>query len=100
MRMDEALEWAADYTTRNKLFEPVLNNRGYPDGWKPPTPADKAGIIVGLANEIVKVEDEKFLQGILQELHNAAMQTNEDDMVRYINSIHNSLFKHMHEKGN
>lgn len=50
MNMAEALEWAADYATRNKLFDAPLNQRGYvTDGWKHPTPAEKAEIIKSLA---------------------------------------------------
>ena len=53
MEMSEALEWAADYTVRNKLFDPVVNQRGYSDGWKPPTPAEKMKIIKELAETVV-----------------------------------------------
>ena len=51
MNMQEALEWAADYADRSKLFEPIANQRGYADGWKPPTPAEKARVITELAKE-------------------------------------------------
>lgn len=51
MKMQEALEWAGDYAERNKLFEPVANQRGYADGWKPPSPADKAKVIMDLARQ-------------------------------------------------
>jgi hypothetical protein len=47
--MQEALEWAADYAERNKLFAPVRNERGYADNWKQPTPADKLAVITQLA---------------------------------------------------
>jgi hypothetical protein len=47
--MQEALEWAADYAERNKLFAPIRNERGYADNWKPPTPADKLAVITQLA---------------------------------------------------
>ena len=53
MNKVEALEWAADYADRNKIFEPVRNERGYADGWKIPTPAEKAKIISELAEQIV-----------------------------------------------
>lgn len=49
MNMQEALEWAADYAERNELFKPVANQRGYTDGWKPPTPAEKVSVIKDLA---------------------------------------------------
>lgn len=49
--MQEALEWAADYAQRAKIFEPIRNERGYADGWKPPTPAEKASVITELARE-------------------------------------------------
>lgn len=49
MSMAEALEWAADYAERNKLFAPVTNSRGYADGWKPPTPEEKLRVIQKLA---------------------------------------------------
>jgi len=52
--MDEALEWAADYVERTKIFEPVRNERGYADGWKIPTPAERAKIITDLAKTVVE----------------------------------------------
>lgn len=53
MQPAEAFEWAADYAERAKLFEPVLNSRGYPDGWKPPTPAEKLDVIKRLAESVI-----------------------------------------------
>lgn len=49
MNMVEALDWAAKYAEENKLFAPVLNTRGYPDGWTPPSPEQKLKIIKDLA---------------------------------------------------
>jgi hypothetical protein len=52
MNMQEALEWAADYAQRNKLFEVPTNSRGYPaDGAKSPTPAEKTEVIMHLAGQ-------------------------------------------------
>lgn len=46
-----ALEWAADYAQRHGMFDQPLNARGYPqDGTKPPTPSEKADIILKLAS--------------------------------------------------
>lgn len=53
MRMVEALEWAADFAERSKIFQPVRNERGYADGWKPPTPAERAAVIKDLAETAV-----------------------------------------------
>lgn len=56
MRSDEALEWAADYAERTKIFAPVVNSRGYPDGWKPPTPSEKLAVIKELAAAVTDRE--------------------------------------------
>ena len=93
--MGEALEWAADYATRNKLFEPITNQRGYADNWKPPSPADKAEIITNLAREVMKVDDEKYFQDMMQDLHDAAMLENVPDLTRAVNNIHASLYQHL-----
>lgn len=53
MNRVEAMEWAADYAERSKIFAPITNSRGYSDGWKPPTPAEKARIIAELAETVV-----------------------------------------------
>jgi hypothetical protein len=53
MDMAQALEWAAKFAEDTKLFEPVLNARGYADGWKPPDPHDKSVIITELAKTVV-----------------------------------------------
>lgn len=54
MMMNEALEWAADYCERNKIFEAPKNERGYTrDGWTAPTPAEKARIITDLAKTVL-----------------------------------------------
>jgi hypothetical protein len=58
----EALEWAADYAERNKLFEPALNNRGYPvDGQKPATPEERANIIIKLADQVTESEPVPYI---------------------------------------
>ena len=53
MNKAEAFEWAGDYVERMRLFEPVLNSRGYADGWKPPTPAEKTAVIKELAESVM-----------------------------------------------
>lgn len=51
--MDEALEWAADYAERNKLFEGPVNKNGYTmDGWKSPTAVERVQIITDLARTV------------------------------------------------
>lgn len=79
--MVEALEWAADYADRNKLFEPVVNSRGYADGWKPPTPAEKAQVITKLARDAMpdtsvrEAELRRFLrEGVLHNLDEALVE--------------------------
>lgn len=62
MKMIEALEWAADYAYRSKLFEPPVKSNGYVvDGWKGVTPSEKAAIIKELAETVFysEVDDEK-----------------------------------------
>lgn len=55
MNKVEALEWAADYVVRNKLFDAPVNQRGYPvDGWQNPTPAERAKIISDLADQAMQ----------------------------------------------
>lgn len=57
MDMSEALEWAADYAERAKIFEPPIKANGYvSDGWKPSTPAERTDIIIKLAREAVRGE--------------------------------------------
>lgn len=54
MDMMEALEWAAGYAERTKLFEVPTNGRGYAvDGAKPPTPQEKAAIVKDLALQVL-----------------------------------------------
>lgn len=49
----EALEWAADYCDRQKIFEPPRNDRGYiADGHKMPTVAEKVAIIKEIAEQV------------------------------------------------
>ena len=98
MKMDEALEWAADYAERSKLFEPVVNQRGYADHWTPPSPTDKASIIVALAKEVTVSEDKEYFQAMMQDLHDAAMLQNIPDLTRAINNIHASLYQHLKKK--
>lgn len=60
MKMDEALEWAADYVERNKLFETPLKSNGYPvDGWKPPSVTERVALITDLAKTVVESVDTK-----------------------------------------
>lgn len=95
----ESLEWAADFAARNKLFDAPMKSNGYPvDGWKGPTAEERTSIILSLAKEVMKVEDEKFLQDLLYDLHETSKQTNEDDILRYVNSVHNSVFIYMRGK--
>ena len=52
-----ALEWAADYAERNKMFDVPVTPRGYAVGdAKPPTPEQKAAIIIKLADWIMTEE--------------------------------------------
>jgi hypothetical protein len=54
----EAMEWAARYIEREKLFDAPVNARGYTvDGWKPPTPAEKVRIITEIAEWVMKEND-------------------------------------------
>lgn len=80
MNMNEALEWAADYCERNKLFEPVKNDRGYAhNSWTPPTPAQKLEIISSLAHQVTEsqptqvtsIAESAFLTCVLNDLINA-----------------------------
>lgn len=73
MNMTEALEWAADYAERNKIFEPPVNRAGYVrDGWMVPSPSDRADVIKDLA--YVAVDDQgskahlEFLRKVLTQL--------------------------------
>ena len=59
MNKVEAMEWAADYAERNKLFLPPMKGNGYPvDGWKAPSAAERADIITKLAWQVMD-EDPK-----------------------------------------
>lgn len=52
MNMSEAMEWAADFAVRSKLFDPPIKQNGYAvDGWKAPSSYDKTEIIIKLARE-------------------------------------------------
>lgn len=54
MNMQEALEWAADYCDRNRIFVPPKNERGYDvSGWKPPTPEERVQVIATLAGTAI-----------------------------------------------
>ncbi len=49
----EAMEWAADYAERHKLFEVPQNSRGYPvDGHKHLSASEKAEIIISIAKTV------------------------------------------------
>lgn len=99
MRMDEALEWAADYATRNKIFESEVNQRGYnAEKWAPPSSEEKARIITKLAKEVTTSENEQHLRNVMQDLHDAAMLENVPDLTRAINNIHSSLYQHLRRK--
>lgn len=50
----EALEWAADYADRHKLFEVPTNRNGYPvDGFKQLTPAERVDVLQKLAATVM-----------------------------------------------
>lgn len=64
--MSEALEWAADYCDRTKMFEPPTNARGYVlDGWKAIPPAERANIITNLARTVVDSEGDERIESTL-----------------------------------
>lgn len=82
MDLTEALEWAADYADRNKLFAPPMNQRGYPvDGWQNPTPAERTAIIKDLAQSVY-VSKHPPEQESLRELSKFL-----NDEISYLNSI-------------
>lgn len=101
--MDEALVWAADYAEQAKLFEPVLNARGYSDGWKPPTPAEKSDIILKIARNAMdnggESSDRKFLRAVLHNLAEArvaaSMSSSMTEVQSHLDSIYQTTRQHL-----
>lgn len=55
MNAIEAMEWAADYAARNKLFDPPMKSNGYVvDGYKPITAPEKVDMIIKIAATVVE----------------------------------------------
>lgn len=105
--MSEALEWAADYATRNKLFDAPLNQRGYPmDGWKGPTAEEKRAIITKLARDAYEVDPETsgvamnlFLETILESLDKASSCMSLQDAREWLNAARFPLKSYIERKG-
>lgn len=96
--MDEALEWAADYADRAKLFEPVVNARGYADGWKPPTPSEKADIILKIARNAMddgkeQTGDRRFLRSLLHNINEARMAAHTTNSMTDVRSHLDTLYQ-------
>lgn len=96
--MDEALEWAADYAQRAKLFEAPLNSRGYPvDGYKPVTPSEKADIILKIARNAMdnggESPDRKFLRAVLHNLSEARIDAMDESSLTKALSHMESIYK-------
>jgi hypothetical protein len=101
--MVEALEWAADYAERNKLFDTPMKSNGYPmDGHKPPTPAEKADIILKLARNATDDgprPEIKFLRSVQQNLTEAQIESNTlTDAMAHIESIRRVVSKYLEGK--
>lgn len=86
--MVEAMEWAADFAERSKVFEAPKNDRGYvKDGWTSPSPAERAQVIMDLAATVVerpaKVESPVSLLAIcnLYDEHRAIVTRDGRDQV-------------------
>lgn len=59
MKPEEALEWAADFAERSKIWEAPKNDRGYAkSGWTEPTPAEKVALIIELAATVTDSPNE------------------------------------------
>lgn len=67
MTPTEALEWAADYAERSKIWEPPKDNRGYVKGnWTDPTPAEKVKLIKELAETVIDPQPMLTIDGTHQ----------------------------------
>lgn len=75
--MVEALEWAADYAQRTKLFDVPINSRGYTiDGMKAPDSTERVKIITELAKTVADKPDEamrRLIQAWHDELKDATL---------------------------
>lgn len=94
------MEWAADYAERNKLFEPPKNERGYArDGYKFPTPSEKANIIIELAQTVTEdpAKGSYYLTKISLELKNLAeyLEQAQDPSEDYVSK---SAVRAVHDK--
>lgn len=101
--MIEALEWAADYADRNKIFETPMKSNGYPiDGHKPPTPAEKADIITKLARNATDDGPNhhlKFLRSVLHNLNEAKIESKTmTDAIGHVDSIRRTVSKYLEGK--
>lgn len=51
----EALEWATEWSKKEKIFEAPVNARGYTvDNWRPPTPAERIDQLKKLAEWLIE----------------------------------------------
>lgn len=88
MNKVEAMEWAADYAERTKIFEAPVNSRGYTiDGWRGISSAERAEVIAGLANQVVEDRtyraDPKAIVDTLEAIVDRLEKAKSPDPVRY-----------------
>lgn len=105
MNMSEALEWAADYAERNKMFEVPVNRNGYPvDGFKTPGPEEKSSIIIRLAREACDEGGSKgdlnFLRQVFHNLGEARIDsaTETSEAKGHLETIYHAVRSHLERR--